>query len=300
MKSVLVSVVRNEEDIVEMFVRYHLQIFDHISIISHQSKDDTNKILKCLQEEGLSLDVDYCTDFYHNQGEVVTAKAKEVRNKYKPQVIMALDADEFVVGNIKKAAHEIKESGTTLGLCWHNYIVTEKDDLHEINPLKRIVHRNVFVNKEQTKQLVPGILFDYDTKYWEGCHHLHKLDGSYVKFVLSQELKLAHFPIRSAKQFVKKALVGWLSKLANPDNKGNAPDWSHWKLFFDKVKKGYIPTIDELQNFCLGYTERSDKQFIYDPVFCDNIEIKYPACGNYESLEALADVAELFALKLYK
>lgn len=300
MKSALISVVRNEEDVIEVFVRYHLKIFEHVFIISHQSKDDTNKILKCLQDEGLSLDVEYCTDFYHNQAEVVTAKCKEVRKKYKPQVMMALDADEFVIGNIKKASYEIKENGTTLGLCWQNYLVTEKDDIHEVNPLKRIVHRSLFVNKEQTKQLVPGILFDHDTKYWEGCHHLHTEDGRYVKFHLSQELKLAHFPIRSSKQFVKKALVGWLSKLANPNNKGNPPDWSHWKMFFDKVKKGHEPNIDELQNLCLGYTQKNDKQFIYDPVFCDNIEIKYPASDNYGSLEALADVAELFALKLYK
>lgn len=302
MKSVLLSVVRNEEDIIETFVRYHLQIFDHVSIISHSSKDGTNKILKNLQDEGLELSVSHSGEFYHNQGEIISNKALELRKKFKPQVFMALDADEFLVGDIRKAAYELESIGTTLAVSWRNYTITADDDEFEINPIKRITHRSLFVNSQQTKQLVPGPLFDMGCYYKEGCHHVCKND-EYIKWIPSKELKLAHFPIRSKKQFYKKALVSWLSKLANPNNKGNYPTWSHWKLFYDKAKKDQDIKIEELQSFSLGYSldhQNVETSYVYDPLKFNDFELKYPCDDKYGIVEAISDAAEMFAMELGK
>lgn len=304
MKSVLISVVRNEEDIIESFVRHHAKIFDHIFITSHQSKDYTNEILNCLQKEGLNLTVSYASEYYHNQGELITDKIREVRKKHKPQVFMMLDADEFVVGNLKNAAHEIKNRHSSLSVAWRNYTVTENDDENETCPIKRLTHRSNLVNVHHHKQLVPGCLFDMsDITMREGCHHVFAGEDKIVPFTPSKELKLAHFPVRSPTQFMKKSLVGWLSKLANPNNKGNKPDWSHWKIFYDRAKKGNMPSLKELQCLALGYTlghQIQNDSFVYDPLKADDIDIKYQVGDSYGCLEALADAAELFALELGK
>jgi Glycosyl transferase family 2 len=294
-KSVLVTVVRNESDIIESFVRYHVKVFEHIFVLDHLSKDGTSEILSSLKKEGLPLTVDNVDVPYHCQGQVITTLLKDVRNKYKPSVMMALDADEFLVGDIMAAAYILpKKEPATASAVWWNYAPTQ---LENFNPLKTITHRNIEINPQQHKVLVPGALFDFDVNFQEGCHELY-CKNNFVPMVSNHHIYIAHMPIRSIEQFKKKALVGWISKLANPANNGLKPEWSHWKFFFDRIKKGNDIDLKELQNLALGYTSdhlSPDRKLQHDPVPSDGIDLKYSCDGNYQSFEALADAAEFLA-----
>jgi len=298
MKSAIVSIVRNESDIIELFVRYHARIFDHVFIIDHLSKDGTSETLASLVKEGLPLTVTQSTSFYHAQGEAITGLIKEVRQKHKPSVLMAIDADEFVVGDIRQAAHDLPRNfPCTLSALWWNYAPTK-----DMNPhvLRDICYRNKQINPIQHKTLIPGPILDMNVHMREGCHEVYFGDGI-LHMVISPHLHLAHFPIRSAEQFMKKALVGWTAKLANPANRGLRPDWSHWKMFFDRAKKGIALSLTELQSLALGYTVdhlATESDLVLDPVACDGLDIKYPCDGKYQPFEALADAAELLAAEL--
>jgi hypothetical protein len=46
MKIIGIAMVRNEDDILESFIRYNLQFLDHICIISHTSTYQSNMTLK--------------------------------------------------------------------------------------------------------------------------------------------------------------------------------------------------------------------------------------------------------------
>jgi hypothetical protein len=72
MKTALVSVVRNEADIIEVFVRHHAKLFDKLFIIDHRSTDGTSDILRALAKEGLPVEVTQGDAPYHAQGEVIT------------------------------------------------------------------------------------------------------------------------------------------------------------------------------------------------------------------------------------
>ena len=299
MKSICLSIVRNEADIIEVFVRHHAKVFDHVFIIDHLSKDGTKDILNSLIKEGLPLTVTEENAYFHNQGNAITNRLKEIRKKYRPLLMMPLDADEFVIGDIKRAAWELPNPGNTLSVTWHNYGMT-KDDSDDINVLKRITYKNKFINNLQHKPLIPGLVLDHDVYLQEGCHEVYT-NGKIVRMIESKQIHLAHFPIRSAQQFMKKALVGWISKLANPANQGKAPDWSHWKLFFNLAKKGIEPSLNELQNLAFGYTfdhQLKEIQLEHSPVSCEGIDIKYPCGDKYPVFEALADTAELLASQL--
>jgi hypothetical protein len=50
-----VSMVRNEADVIEAFVRHNLGVLDGLAIVDHGSFDGTAQILAELQREGLSL-----------------------------------------------------------------------------------------------------------------------------------------------------------------------------------------------------------------------------------------------------
>jgi hypothetical protein len=51
MKIVTVSTIRNEADIIESFVRYHIQFVDRMIITNHRSADASGKILQALRDE---------------------------------------------------------------------------------------------------------------------------------------------------------------------------------------------------------------------------------------------------------
>lgn len=295
MKSILVTIVRNEADIIESFVRYHAKIFDHIFVLDHLSKDGTSDILSCLVQEGLPLAVKNIDVPYHSQGHAITSLLKELREKHKPSVVMALDADEFIVGDIVAASHNLpKNKPSTATAVWWNYAPTQ---LKNPNPLKTICYRNIEINPGQHKVLVPGLLFDFDVYFQEGCHELYYKQNS-ILMIPSNDIYIAHLPIRSVEQLKKKAVVGWISKLANPDNRGLKPEWSHWKMFFDRIKSGDDISLNELQSLALGYTSdhlAPDRQLQHDPIPSDGIDIKYPYDDNYQSFQALADAAEILA-----
>ena len=48
---VVVSMVRNEADIIESFVRHNLQFADRLYIVNHRSSDATKDILQQLLQE---------------------------------------------------------------------------------------------------------------------------------------------------------------------------------------------------------------------------------------------------------
>lgn len=289
--------VKNEEDIIEIFVRYHCRVFDHVFIINHASKDGTAHILSSLQKEGLPLTVIQNDSPYHSQGLTLTKEIKEVRKTYQPKVLMAMDADEFLVGNLLEAAWEIPNPGYTLSVVWKNYAISN-NDIEDDNILKRITYRSEYVNLNQHKTLILGASLDKNVKFIEGCHELY-YDNKPIQLIQSKKIHLAHFPIRSINQFMKKSIVGWINKVANPANNGNRPDWSHWKKFFDIAKKGDINLL-KLQELAVGYSsdQLTIPKLIFDPVDFWDIDLKYSVVDSYSPIEAISDASEFLAHQL--
>ena len=56
-KIVSVSMVKNEADVIESFVRHACTFVDEMYICDHKSTDGTLEILKSLQSEGLPIKI---------------------------------------------------------------------------------------------------------------------------------------------------------------------------------------------------------------------------------------------------
>jgi len=54
-KTISITLVKNEEDIIESFVRYHINFFDKLLIMDTGSTDATLDILKKLSAENLPI-----------------------------------------------------------------------------------------------------------------------------------------------------------------------------------------------------------------------------------------------------
>lgn len=296
MKSVCISVVRNEADIIECFVRHTVQVFDYLIVVNHRSLDGTGEILRALAKEGLPLEVRYDDTVYHVQPETMTKLAHEVYDAYKPDFLMALDADEFLILDVP--FDKLIFNSETLFALLFNFVPTREDPADE-NPLKRIQYRSKYVNSNQHKVLVPGrVLSDPMTYYPPGCHEMYYGTKDAVPYKVCSKMRIAHFPVRSEEQIMKKAFVFWLSKLASPLSSHWKTTSHHWKVFYERLKKGERLSFEELQRFANGYTADNlepEMVLIKDPVPAP--PMKYLP-KQYTPLEALADAAELLAFTL--
>lgn len=64
--------VRNENDVIESFVRHNLELMDEMHIIDHGSSDGTREILIQLKEEGLPVFIYQYQALKFNQDQLET------------------------------------------------------------------------------------------------------------------------------------------------------------------------------------------------------------------------------------
>ncbi|MGN0939159.1 MAG: glycosyltransferase family 2 protein, partial [Selenomonas sp.] len=98
-KIVLVSMVKNEADIIESFVRHSLTYADELIVADHQSSDATWDILQKLRAEGLPLTLHrlYRVELAHR--EVMNRLTREAITEHGAELVLPFDADEFLVND---------------------------------------------------------------------------------------------------------------------------------------------------------------------------------------------------------
>src|SRR6266704_3691738 len=126
-----VTMVRNEADIIESFVRHNLGVLDGLVVVDHGSFDGTAEILAKLQSEGLPLRVVRDADPVYRQSETMTTLAREALTRDGADFVFALDADEFLkvesrVG-LERALADVPP-GMNAVLHWLTYVPDAFDD----------------------------------------------------------------------------------------------------------------------------------------------------------------------------
>lgn len=95
MKLVMTLVVRDEADIVDANIRFHLaQGVDHVIATDHASRDDTTRILRGHERSG-RLTYRHTSDATYRQDEWVTAMARDAAVRLGADWVINNDADEF-------------------------------------------------------------------------------------------------------------------------------------------------------------------------------------------------------------
>ncbi|HED38180.1 MAG TPA: glycosyltransferase family 2 protein, partial [Ignavibacteria bacterium] len=216
-----ITMIKNEVDIIETFVRYHLSFLDSMVILDNGSTDGTIEILLKLIDEGLPIHLTFNDNPAYNQSELTTKLFYKTLKKFNPAYIIPLDADEFITTNSNKSIREIiqkdiKDNAINY-ISWVTYVPTEKDDQSEKNILKRLRYRRQEQHNYDEKIIIPtSIAKKNKIKIKQGNHDLYKVKNVTFKKNTLSSLDLAHFPIRSIKQMKSKYLIGWLANLARP------------------------------------------------------------------------------------
>jgi hypothetical protein len=257
MRIVGITLAKNEEDIIEVFVRYNLCHLDALVISDNSSCDKTRKILTRLIEENLPIVVIDDPAVQRNQSEKTTHLLQSVAEEFQPDWIIPLDADEFLVPEKNQPLADILGSvpgGHVARMPWKSYVPAPSDDQNIINPLKRIRHRREVEDPVWYKVAIPSSIFsDRSLIIDTGNHSVHSsvYGRTYPEIELDM-LKLAHYPIRTAEQIVGKAFIGWLANLCDSNRiQGNS---FHQEEMFHRFLDNPAPSEEELQQIGLSYS----------------------------------------------
>lgn len=295
--------VKNEADIIETFIRYHVSILDGMIILDNGSNDNTVKIVNELIAEGLPVHLIFDDNPSYDQSSITTNMLYSTLRQFKADYILPLDADEFL---IKKNAQDIRvtlkkqlNQNTIFFLSWITYIPTAHDDKKELNLLKRITHRRKIQHNYDKKIIIPAdIAKQHKITIRQGNHEIDGSSAKKFKRVDLKNLALAHFPIRSASQAKSKYLVGWLANLAR--DKQVLFDWYY---YYNILKDGKKLTPDDLRNMALRYdvpNKRINMTVVKDPIKLSkeqSFKLKYTEKTETAYLQNLLSYTETLAKK---
>lgn len=287
--------VKNEMDIIESFVRYNANIMDGMIILDNGSSDDTLSILNKLKNENFPIFVFEDVDKEFDKVAKMTCLLKKAVEEFDADIIVPLDADEFIIsttaGNPREFLEDI-EADTYHKILWRTYIpYLGKKKNEKFIPSRITFARDENIDKSlviaNQKVIIPkNLVTDYDVIVARGSHDLiykSKFNDS-IKQINNDNLRIAHFPIRSTEHAISKITIGWINALSNVERKENQS--LHWKKIFDQIKSNEKISEGDIIKFAseyavsdrkLGYN-KLEVNFYEDPFdlsFCENIEIKY-------------------------
>lgn len=208
-KIIVVSMAKNEADIIESFVRYHMTFVDGMIILDHNSDDNTGKILDKLKEEYPSLIIDKLDAIEHVQYEVMTNLVKIAANELQAGWILPLDIDEFLIPKVvdddcrslfKKITHNV------ISLDWLDYELVEPEQNREKFLLNRNCNRSKKLNSLSKVLLNGNFVRENKIRLAQGNHGvLVQLDNGNEQIAhtfRTPDFTLAHFPFRSQDQYI--------------------------------------------------------------------------------------------------
>jgi hypothetical protein len=312
MRIVSVTMVRNEADVLEAFVRHHLGFVDHMVVIDHRSIDATNEILRALMGEGASIEVISESRPELLQSKLTTEHMHRAATELGADWVLLLDADEFMVPAENASLPALFEElapDRVHDLSWRSYVPRTEDDPAVPNVLERVQHRRAVELVQVRKVLVPrAIAADPAMRLEVGNHRIRRggRRGKRIKSVHVEGLHLAHFPVRSNEQLTAKVLLGWPARLASAEQTRNLN--YHLRSLFAKVLRGDELGPETLERVAATYAvpeaeevEAGRCPMVHDPVLSPGgpFELRH-SDGRYEVdlPRAVAELAEALAHRI--
>jgi hypothetical protein len=219
MRLVAVSVVKNEADIIEAFVRHTLAWVDHHLIFDHASTDGTREILGALQAENLPLTL-FCDDALANLQQARSNHlTRHAARHQRADWVLPLDADEILCspGSSRMALENaLRESGITqpASLPLLNYCLTDVDDPAESNPVLRLRYRQPSISNTRKIFIPSGLALDPGIVAGKGSHALYRGNEILPSRALPEGVYLAHLALRSRQHQVLRVILAELQKIS--------------------------------------------------------------------------------------
>jgi len=295
--------VKNEVDIIETFIRYHISILDGMVILDNGSTDGTVEVINNLIKEGLPIYLLFDDNPSFDQSVMTTKMLYASLDRFHPDYILPIDVDEFLVTDSRKSIRSELENqlhpDSLFFVSWITYVPTEADNAHELNPLKRITHRRNIQHNYDEKVFIPAnIALKEPITIRQGNHDIDGVQSKNIQRAKLKHINLAHIPIRSENQARSKYLVGWLTNLAR--DKQILFDWYY---YYNILKEGRRITGNDLKDMALKYdvpNKRTNISLVKDPIYLPNsknFELKYTPKDSIQYFKNVLNYTETLARK---
>jgi hypothetical protein len=302
------TMVRNEADIIEAFVRHNLTRVDRLAVVDHGSFDGTSEILAALVKEGLPLTVTRDDSVAYYQPEIITPIARGLLRD-GCDFVFVIDADEFLhapsrsdlermLARVPAGTHALAPWTTYIPdfslppdidpvalLCSARRLPAEAERLYKVVASRRLLETpGAFVGMGNHR------IFPSDDAPDAPCPHAR---------LPREVIAVAHVPIRSADQFTAKIAIGWLAHLAA--NRGNPSLAFHWGEAYATLSAGRRFGLKDLDACAANYSvpraqwvEPDRATWIDDP-FLANFALRYTQLTRSDPLALVLKFAERLA-----
>lgn len=260
---VSLTMVKNEQDIIEPMIRHTARLVDMMVVLDNASIDDTRQIaIKCAQELGNVVVCD-SDDFAYAQSDRMTAMFRHVQSAVFADFILLLDADEFLSAADRKSLERALRSVPTGGVgyvAWRTLVLSPKhvrdrgDD-----PLASLTHCRAVEKPPYFKVVLRPNRATYpDWSITQGNHDVSVTVGEPLPSKTIEDLVIYHAPVRGKAQIVSKAVVGWMAYLAlNPEAALNGQYGYQWRHVFEGLLQDPSgPNDDSLCELSMHYAQR--------------------------------------------
>lgn len=252
MKIAVIATTKNEEDIIESFVRHNSEFCDAMFFIDN-STDQTRDILQKLKTEGYLLEIIEENNSIYYQGSVISAALHHLAADRFFDWFLLLDADEFVAARHRNELEENLEqipSGHLGALHWQTFVPYVLDAHTLVDPILQGYKPRSFEHPVFSKLCVSADLAG-SIQMGPGNHSAQFQNGTGVPAVLI-DIRLAHFPVRSEFQIMRKNLIATHNLAMKP--KRLEGEGSHVFPIFNAIRDGnYYLSFMKLQKIALGY-----------------------------------------------
>ncbi len=260
----IVSLVKNESDIIELFLRINLRSVDKIFLIDHCSQDGTLEIAKEMKKEYHQIELFRYANKEFNQSKVITSAVRNIASKNILDFIIPLDGDEFISENHPMDLRKILSVNVgpeeAALMPWETYCPTSLNYFKSEAPLFHCFKKRSIEPKQYYKVIL-GNEFAKDCIVEAGNHSA--FSAKYQRPKKTLNIKLKHIPVRSPEQIIRKALMGNYSNLLkNGRKKGEN---YHWDEISNMARKSdYVIKLDQLIKIALHYAASKDAEVTID------------------------------------
>jgi SAM-dependent methyltransferase len=264
--SICITMVKNEQDIIEVFLRNNRPFFDAMIVMDNGSTDQTRKIIvACARELGGIFLIDTPT-FDYAQSDYVTAALHYAQSAFFADYVCFLDADEFI-GASNRDQFFAALSGISAGAAsthpWQTFLPDPDAPLDpKIDPVTRMTYRRRAENPQYSKvilrlggSLIPALTIR------RGAHRVSSGRLRKIAVTPLRKLPFLHFPVRNTPQLLAKGVLGWMANLANDPTLATATSSKHptsfqWKRIFNIAQSSDVTlTPTQLSDEAMAYAQ---------------------------------------------
>lgn len=220
MKLRVISLIRDENDIIDLFLRHVDALFDEVILLDHQSIDGTTELLQQAVVQRPTWQY-FRIDVKQKMQQQLMNFFLQRFNADKFDYLFFLDCDEFLWVKDRKALETLlRNNQNEVGVYGFQWVNSIPRRLGRQKPLDK--NTGLFVSCELSyyqKVAINWKQIDTNDLYvLEGNHSAHHKNGQTYQFDTIG--RILHIPIRSKTQLISKALLSYCSMLmeANRDS----------------------------------------------------------------------------------